>query len=411
MPIITFGMNHKTAPIAIREQMAFSADALPEALRELMSRPAVNEAVMLSTCNRTEIYAPDGSIDAIYDWLNTRFHDARLDRFAYVHQGKEAIQHIMRVASGLDSMVLGEHQILGQLKQAYTVAAETGSVGTRFKHLFPAVFAASKLVRHQTNIGAHPITLAYAITQLSKRIFSKLKDCQLLLVGAGEMIELVATHFKENGVKNIIIANRTIEKGEHIAHSVLGKSIRIGDIPVYLKEADIIVTATASQLPIIGKGLLETTLKQKKRRPLLIADLAVPRDVEPEVSALEDVYLYNIDDLETIINENLKNREEAAHHAEMLIELEAVHYMQQLRVLSASDMIHDYRDRLDAIREEALAKALQKLKNGQPPEAVLTHLSHQLVNKIMHKPTVALRDAARDEDIALLSSAKHFLDV
>ena len=411
MALITYGINHKTAALDLREQVAFVETRLPEALQSLRSQHAVNEAVLLSTCNRTEIYTDSAHIDAISDWLSTQCQVdiETLHQHRYLHHEAEAIRHMMRVASGLDSMVLGEPQILGQMKQAYALAFEAGLVGPRFQTLFPAIFNTSKQVRSQTQIGAHPISMAYAIVQLAKRIFSNLANSKVLLIGAGETIELAAHHLQHCGIQQLIIANRSAVNATRLAKLVNAESISLAEIPAHLKDVDLVITATASELPILGKGMVESALKLRKHRPIMMADLAVPRDIESEVGELEDVYLYNVDDLQGIIAENLSSRHDAAKHAELLINVQANHYLQQLRLLNSSELIRNYREHIAGMRDQELTKALKQLKD-QSPEVVLAALAHNLSNKIMHKPTLKLRDAAYEGNLELLNCLKDFLN-
>lgn len=413
MPLITYGINHKTAPLDIREQLAFTPSTTPDALQALLDHKASNEAVILSTCNRTEIYAHASTQQALEDWLRRYQNLGELDLspFSYTYTGVHAIQHVMRVASGLDSMVMGEPQILGQMKQAFTLAQDTGTVGQQFNRLFPAVFAATKQIRHETNIGASPVSLAYATVQLAKQIFADCSKCTVLLVGAGDITELVATHCHSLGLHKMIIANRTVEKARTLADPLHAHAIRIGDIPAYIQDVDIVITATASQLPIIGKGMIENAIKHKKRRPIFIADLAVPRDVEPQVAELEDIYLYNIDDLQNIIEQNYKNRERAAAQAETMIQIQADNYIRQLRVLDAADMIRAYRQQLETLRDDAVTKALNELAQGQNPRDVIDKLGNTLTNKMLHKPTIKLRKAAHDNQLDVLMLAKDLFDL
>lgn len=413
MPILTFGINHKTAPLVLREQMAFNPENMPNTLQQLLSKPAINEAVLISTCNRTEIYTAIDNPNILLDWFSQQndAHPDNIKPFCYSYQGMHAVKHLMRVATGLDSMVLGEPQILGQIKQAYKIACDAGTVGNHLQQLFPAVFYASKEIRHQTNIGKNPVSLAFATVQQAKKIFSSLKKCTVLFVGAGETIELAASHFKKQDVKRIIIAGRNLNKTMLVAEQFGAEAIQIGAIPNHLNDVDIIVSATASQLPIIGKGMIERTLKHQKRRPLFMADLAMPRDIEPETADLEDVYLYNLDDLNMIIEKNLKNRSEAAIQAETLVSLQAEHYMRQLRITDASDMIRQYREQLGEIRDQELAKALQQLNNGNNPYEVLSTFAHSFTNKCLHKPTVKLRQAASDHQMELVMLAKYLFDL
>jgi glutamyl-tRNA reductase len=328
-----------------------------------------------------------------------------------VHRDIEAIRHIMRVACGLDSMVLGEPQVLGQIKQAYLAAQEAGTVGNQLKRLFPAVFEVSKEIRTNTNIGAHPVSLAYAITLLTKKNFDCLADCRVLLIGAGETIELIATHLHGIGVKQIIVANRTIEKAQNLVETVRAHTIQIQDIPTYIKDCDIIISATASQLPIIGKGLIESTLAHKKNRPLLLVDLAVPRDIEPEVKTLEHVFLYNIDELHDIISQNLKNRGAAAQQAELMVELRANTFLRDMRLFHARHVITEYRHRLDKIRITEQKKALKQLQLGHDPEVVIEQFGHNLMNKIIHHPTIKLREAASEDQCEIFQRIKTFFEL
>jgi len=408
MPLLTYGINHKTAPISVREKWNFSTSQTTDALREIQTFTAVNEAVLLSTCNRTEIYTVQENFSAIEQWLRQRPAAADMDLapYCYHHHGFDAVQHLMRVASGLDSMVLGEPQIFGQIKQAYQLACDAGTVGERLRHIFPTTFAASKEIRNNTAISQHAVSLAYIIIQLAKRIFASLEQCRVLLVGTGEMMELVATHLKSQSIKQMTIASRSIEKANHLAAPFNGHSIRIGDIPLYMKDIDIVISATASQLPILGKGMMESALKSKKHRPVLMVDLAVPRDIEPEVAQLEDVYLYNIDDLQTLISQNMKNREAAAKQAETMVKIQAEHSLRQLRILDAGDIISDYREQINKLRDQEYKKALEQLQCGQNPEDILKNMVRNLSNKIMHTPTTQLRQAAYDNQTDILLLAK-----
>lgn len=413
MQLLAYGINHHTAPVAIREKCAFNATQLPSALTSLYTLPSIREAMILSTCNRTEIYTNAVDVTTIRHWLTQQksLSESELSQHSYAYHDMHAVRHIMRVASGLDSMVLGESQILGQLKQAYQTAKNTGTVGNHLKHLFPMVFETSKHIRTETKIGAHPISLAYAITQLSKNSDHLLSDQRVLLIGAGETIELIATHLHGLGVKKITIANRTLEKIQPMMDALQAQGIQLHDIPVHIKESDIVISATASQLPILGKGLIENTLKDRKNRRLLLIDLAVPRDIEPEVAELPQVQLYNLDDLQAYIAANLKNREDAAKQAETLIELQTSHFMQKMRVFHARHVIAEYRDRLDKIRLHEQEKALHQLTAGYDPRIVLEEFGRNVLNKIMHHPTIKLREAASEEKCEIFQRIKTFFEL
>lgn len=410
MYLLAYGINHKSASLAIREQLAFNPEQVPHILQELICRTAVNEAVALSTCNRTEIYTVGDYDPTVKEWLTKRPHGVDVS-CCYHYQDVDMVRHLMRVASGLDSMVLGESQILGQIKQAYALACDTGTVGSRLQHLFPAVFAASKQVRTQTAIGDNPVSIAYAVVQLAQRIFSNLADCKILLVGAGDTIELIATHLHAQGARQLTVANRTVERARKLSDQFQARAIQIRDVPLYLTETDIVISATASQLPILGKGTLESVLRQRKRRPIFMADLAVPRDIEAEVGELEDIYLYNLDDLQSVIKQNLKNREEAAEQAEAVIAMQAAHYMRQLRVINAGDMIQNFRQKVENVRDQELTKALADFERSNNPQAALASLAHSLTNKIMHQPTVKLRQAAYHEQLDLLLLMKDLFNL
>jgi glutamyl-tRNA reductase len=411
--MLAYGINHHNAPVNIREKCAFNKTQLTHALQTLTSYRGIHEAVILSTCNRTEIYTNKAQASDIQQWLAAQksLLSAELAPYCYAYQDGDAVKHIMRVASGLDSMILGEPQVLGQMKEAYCIAQEAGTVGIQLKQLFPAVFEASKQIRTETNIGASAVSMAYAITQLSKKIYKNLSNCRVLFIGAGETIELVATHFHGIGVKNLIVANRTLEKAQGLVDAFNVHAIRMQDIPAYLKECDIVVSATASQLPVIGKGMIESALRYKENQSLLLIDLAVPRDIEPEVSALDRVHLYNIDDLQTIVSKNIKRRSDAAKQAELMIELQASQFVRKMRVFNARHVIAEYRDRLDGIRQCEQAKALRQFALGHDPQIVLEQFGQNLINKIMHHPTVKLREAASEDQCEVFQQIKTFFEL
>lgn len=409
MSLYVYGINHHTAPIAIREKLAFDESRVPTLLHDLVSHDAVKEAVILSTCNRTEIYADVSDITILQTWLAQQTQ-GDMTKYCYTHHNDRAVQHIMRVASGLDSMIIGEPQVLGQIKQAYLTAQNAGTTNTLFNQLFPAVFSAAKKIRTETDISAHPVTLAYAILQLMKKNFPDYASHSVLLIGAGETIELIMLYLQDMGLKNIVLANRTLEKSHEMVRSTEAHCIRIQDIPAYLTKIDIVISATKSQLPILGKGLIEKILPQKKN-PLLLIDLAVPRDMEPEIAELKHAHLYNIDDLQTIISENVNNRQAAAKQAEIMIEVEAKQFYRKMRVFHARHVIAEYRDRLEKIRELEQDKALHQLTLGVDPKTVLAQFGRDLINKIMHHPTVKLREAASEEQCEMFQRIKTFFEI
>jgi glutamyl-tRNA reductase len=414
MPLFSCGINHQSAPIDVRERLAFDATQTRRALADLC-RLEADEAVVVSTCHRTEIYIAGQHRQALQSWLRQHSQAANtpLEPHVYWHEEEATVRHLLRVCSGLDSMVLGEPQIFGQMKSAYRLACDAGAAGPHFQQLFPAVFAASKTIRQETQIGAHPVSMAYAVVQLAKRIFKQPAHCCVLLIGVNELIELTLTHFLKQGVHRFIIANRTLARAQQLAQQSGGVGVSLSDIPDALAQADIVVSATASPLPIIGKGLMETTLKaQKRRRPILMVDLAVPRDIEPETSQLTDIYLYNIDDLQAIIDAHLKNRRAAAKQAEALVELQTEHYLRRQRIADFGDVITQFRERAEQQRDQALQKALMALDQGRDPQIVAHQLAHQLTNKILHQPTLKLRQLAGGQQAGLLSLAKQlFSDV
>lgn len=413
MPLLAYGINHQTAPIAVREKLAFSPETIPDTLKALTAEEGIEEAVIISTCNRTEIYANLSTYFPLQQWLQKEKEIKHIDLSAYDYafHDIDAVRHMMRVASGLDSMVLGEPQIFGQIKQAYQFAQEAGTIGVFLQQLFPAIFQTSKHIRTNTDICTHPVSLAYTITQLAKKLHGDLSGCHALLVGSGEMIELVARHLHQNDIKNLTFANRTIEKTQALADTLQGTTHPISHIPELLPTTDIVISATRSQLPIIGKGMLETATNSRKPNPLLLVDLAVPRDIEAESAALDSIHLYNIDDLQEMIASNLENRQQAAAHAESLIELKATEFLQALNIRNAQGIITDFRRRLESMRDTELEKALSQLANGVDPQIVLEQFARGYTKKILHQPTVKLRQAASEAQTETLQLAKHLFEL
>ncbi|MBL1261289.1 MAG: glutamyl-tRNA reductase [Thiotrichaceae bacterium] len=415
MALLAVGLNHKTAPVQIRERVAFAPEQLPDTLRSLASQANISEAAILSTCNRTEMLCCVDTADSavIIEWLreHREFSVNELDPYMYTHPEQSAVRHMLRVASGLDSLVLGEPQILGQLKDAYSTAKDAGTIGTQLSKLFEYTFSVAKQVRTDTAIGASPVSVAFSAVSLSKQIFSDLSEHTALLIGAGETIELAARHLKESGIKRLIIANRTLAKAEALVKEVEGYAITLGDIPAHLAEADIVISSTASQLPILGKGAVERAIKIRKHQPILMVDIAVPRDIEEEVGELDDVYLYTVDDLQEIIDEGLRSRQEAALQAEEIIDTQVTHFMGWLRSLDAVSTIRTYRSKIDVIREAELDKAKRMLAQGNDPEKVLTQLARGLTNKIVHTPSAQMKQAGFDGRADLLDAARELLDL
>ncbi|MET3075524.1 glutamyl-tRNA reductase [Pantoea leporis] len=404
MTLLALGINHKTAPVALRERVAFTPDTLELALNSLLSQPMVQSGVVLSTCNRTELYL---SVEQQADlqeklvrWL-CDYHDLREEdvrNSLYWHQDNAAVSHLMRVASGLDSLVLGEPQILGQVKKAFVDSSRDHALSSELERMFQKTFSVAKRVRTETEIGASAVSVAFAACSLARQIFESLSTVNVLLVGAGETIELVARHLREHSVKKLMIANRTRERAQLLADEIGAEVIGLGDIETRLADADIIISSTASPLPIIGKGMVERALKARRNQPMLLVDIAVPRDVEPEVGKLANAYLYSVDDLQAIIEQNMAQRKAAAVQAESIVVQESGEFMAWLRAQSAVETIREYRSQADQVRAELQERALAALQQGADAEKVLQELAHKLTNRLIHAPTKSLQQAARDGD-------------
>ena len=415
MAILTLGLNHNTAPVAIRERLAFPAERLRPALGELMRLPEVEEAAILSTCNRTEFYCgtANADLDKIVDWI-AREHRLKREEFhpyLYAHTDADTIRHIFRVACGLDSMILGEPQILGQMKTAYHAAAEVGTLGKTLSRLFHHTFTAAKKVRTDTSIGSSPVSVAFAAVRLAQRIFDDLKDQTAILIGAGETIELTARHLHEQGVGEIIIANRTFERAHALAAQFDGFAIALSELGQHLAKADIVVSSTASQLPILGKGSVESALKLRKHKPMFMVDLAVPRDIEPEVGQLDDVYLYTVDDLRHTVEEGMRSRQEAAKQAEEIIDTEVGHFLAWMRAQGATATLLDFRSQAEKIRDESLNNAMRALKNGKPAEDVLAQLANALTRKLIHIPSTQIKQAGAEDRHDLLDAMRELFQL
>jgi glutamyl-tRNA reductase len=408
MQLFALGMNHQTAPLAVREQVTFHAENLEPALRDLVAREAVNEAAIISTCNRTEIYCSTPDPARAIDWL-ARFHHIRaavLEPFLYTLPRERAVTHAFRVASGLDSMVIGEPQILGQMKDAIRSAEQAGTMGTVLHRLFQSTFSVAKEVRTQTDIGANSVSMAAAAVKLAERIYPSIREQSVLFIGAGEMIDLCSTHFAAKQPHVMTFANRSVERGELLATRFNGRAITLNDLAGQLPRHDIIVTCTASTLPIIGKGMIERAIKTRRHRPILMIDLAVPRDVEAEVADLEDVFLYTVDDLGKIVQEGLDSRHAAVEQAEAIIDTNVRSFMHWLEGRELVPTIRALRDQVERARRHELDRAVRMLAKGDDPGKVLEQLSHSLTNKFLHAPTHALNSATggeRDELVAALA--------
>ena len=416
MTLIAFGINHKTAPVDIREKVAFAPEKMEQALHQCINNGTVSEAAIVSTCNRTELYTnlnEENDFSSLLEWF-CQYHALNVEDvkpYIYLHNNHDAVQHILRVASGLDSLVLGEPQILGQIKDAYSTANQAGTLGRQLNRLFQHTFSVAKQVRTDTAIGANPVSVAFAAVSLSKRIFADLSKHTALLIGAGETTELVAQHLANQGVDKMIVANRTVERAQTLANKFDAEAIALSDMPDRLIEADIIIASTASQLPILGKGAVERALKQRKHRPMFMVDIAVPRDIEPEVAELDDVYLYTVDDLQEVIEEGRQSREEAAVQAEEIIVHQVEHFMGWLRSLQGIDTIVAFREQAEHKRDEQLAMAQKQLAAGKDPEQVMNDLARTLTNKLIHEPSAQLNQAAHTGRKELLKTARELFNL
>ncbi|MDC4167474.1 glutamyl-tRNA reductase [Photobacterium damselae] len=402
MTLLALGINHKTATVDLREKVAFSPEKLTRALQELELHPEVTSGVIVSTCNRTEVYCDisQSGPGVIIDWL-TNFHQITAEELMpslYFYEEQAAARHLMRVACGLDSLVLGEPQILGQVKQSYSDAKDNDAVQGTLEKLFQKTFTVAKRVRTETDIGGNAVSVAFAACTLARQIFESLHGVSVLLVGAGETIELVARHIVEQGCSSLIVANRTRERAEKFSTEFGAEVIGLEQIPEHLHRADIVISSTASPLPIIGKGMVENALKARRHQPMLLVDIAVPRDIEAEVGELNDAYLYSVDDLHSIVEKNREQRKVAAIQAEAIVSEESASFMSWLRSLEAVDSIRQYRHHAEEIKGELLTRSLQAIASGANPEKVLAELSNKLTNKLIHAPTKAMQQAAHNGD-------------
>lgn len=420
MNLIALGINHNSAAVEVRERVAFAPEQVGEALADACTAAAIEEVVILSTCNRTELYAiaPADSDLAeratqLIDWMANYHHLSadELRKSAYHYESEQALAHMAQVASGLDSMVLGEPQIFGQLKSAFAVAREAGTVGGELGRLFQRVFTIAKRVRTDTAIGENPVSVAYAAVDLAGHIFADLSKCHALLVGAGETIELVARHLIDAGVKEIVIANRTLGRARELAQKFGAEAVLLSEIPDQLPAADIVITSTASQLPILGKGAVEQAIRARKHRPVLMVDIAVPRDIEPQVGDLRDVYLYSVDDLREIVDQNLRSRQDEARKADVIIAEGVRECVEETRRLGAVDLVKEYRSAAEQVRQGELQRAMRSLARGEDPARVLNQLSRGLTNKLIHAPTTGLKELSAKGQEDHLASARKLLGI
>ena len=433
MSLILVGINHKTADISLREKVAFPPETLSDALREVISLTDISEVVILSTCNRTELYIEgiknerpndkldhsaqktliDKKVKDIVSWLASfhNFEPSELERSVYSFSDMDVVRHLMKVSCGLDSLVLGEPQILGQIKSAFAFAKDLKTVGPSLNRAFIAAFSIAKKVRTDTAIGENPVSVAYAATVLAERIFSDFQSLSILLIGAGRTIELVAAHFKEKNVSMITVANRTLDNALEIALKINGKGVLLSEIPDQLETADVVVSSTNSQLPLLGKGSVERALQKRKHEPMLLIDLAVPRDIEPQVGEIADAYLYSIDDISGAIEDSIKSRSEAAIQAEEIIDLGVEEYAKQVRSLDAVSTLKAFREKADQIREKELERAIKSLSNGEPVEQVLESLARTITNKFTHAPSVQLKTASSEGRTELIDLVNELFEL
>lgn len=413
MTILAVGINHTTATVDVRERVAFQPGQLESALQSMLQQGIASESVILSTCNRTELYfsSEQFNLEQVIDWLSL-YHQLpkdELHQYVYQHKDDQAVQHLMKVACGLDSLVLGEPQILGQVKEAYQAARNVGAVGSIFDRLFQNTFAAAKSVRTETQIGQNSVSVAYSAVNLAKHIFDSLNKAEVLIVGAGDTAELAARHLKDQGVEKLNVANRTQERAEELTAVVGGKAWSLDQLQHLLPSADIVISSTASPVPVIGKGWVETAIKLRKHKPMLFIDLAVPRDIEEEVGELNDVYLYTVDDLQKIVSQNKEQRIQAAQEAGVIIAQHVEAFEAWMRSLNAVTLLKDYRTNVERIAQQQKDKALSAIAAGKPTEEVIHELANKLAKTLAHKPTTAIQNAAKKNDLNALAAYQQLI--
>lgn len=408
MSLFVLGINHQTAPVSLRERVAFSADTVPAALDALRALPQVSEVALLSTCNRTELYAvADDDGQALADWLATHPDEVGdLHAYLYRHRDADAVRHLFRVATGLDSLVLGEPQILGQVKDAWATARHAGSLGNQLDRLFQHAFTTAKRARTDTRIGANPVSVASAAVRLAQESFARLEDSTVLLIGAGETIELAARHLVQARAKRLLVANRTLAHAQELATRHGGVALPLSELDKHLGEADVVISATASRDPILRKANVAAALATRRHRPMLLLDLAVPRDIAADVAELKDVFLYTVDDLERAIEDNRRSRREAATEAEAIVEMQVARFTETIAASTRTAPLKRLRAHGESAKADVLARAQQQLAAGQDPQEVLNFLAHTLTNRLLHAPTVALREAALTGNIELARAAE-----
>jgi glutamyl-tRNA reductase len=409
MPLFTIGISHHTAPIEIREKVAISRAEYATRISDLCALPNVEEAVILGTCNRTEIYCLSSSNgrEAVLDWLHSSngLPSGQLDEHIYLHEGEDVARHLVRVASGLDSLVLGETQILGQLKEAWQYAHEAGSLGKVLDRLFQHTFAAAKNIRTQSGISEHPVSVAYTAVVLARQIFGTLKSQTVVLVGAGEMVQLCGRYLYDHGISNLLILNRSLEKAEELAAQLDGTAMTLERLGEALPRADILISSTASPRPVITQKDVKAALRKRRHRPMFLVDIAVPRDIDPAVSKLNDAYLYTIDDLQKVVDENMEQRSVAAQAAAADVDEAVSSFMRWLFGIRANRTLKRIREQSHDFEQDLTERALRRLEAGQDPAGVLQQMANTLTNKILHLPSKRLREAAEEQDYEVLKAA------
>ncbi len=408
MSLVAIGINHKTASLDIREKLSVDKAESQRILKKLHNMPLINEVFILSTCNRTELYFEMNDlhyIDNISNWL-LRQKGLLAEDFSenmYSYSDSSVVRHALNVASGLDSMVIGESQILGQFKDAFNDASDAGTIGRNLNRLFQYAFSTAKEVRTDTNIGANSLSIANVAVSLTDQFYDNLSDKNALLIGAGETISIAAKNLRKKNIKNIFISNRTIENAQIIADEVSGKACSLKEMPEKLKDSDIIISAVSSNVPLIGKGAIETALKHRKHKPIYMVDLGVPRNIESEVKGLKDIFLYTLDNIQDLVKKNYKTRKEAAVDAQEIVNNRVQEYMNWRKSQSAFSIIKLYRDDCEDIRKACLNKSLNQLKLGKNPADVIDQLSINLTSKLTHKPTLALNKAGQTNNRKLIN--------
>ena len=411
MPLHLIGLNHHTAPLAVRERVAIAADAVSTALTTLRQSGAAEEAAILSTCNRTELYVTGPHADGVLEWW-MQFAGMSLEEarpYLYQHTEQDAVRQALRVAAGLDSMVLGEPQILGQMKDAARTAEQVGALGAHLHRLFQHAFAVAKEIRSTTGIGESVVSMAAASVRLAERIFDDISEQSVLFVGAGEMVELCATHFAACQPKRIVVANRTVERASELAHQIRGEAIRLSQVADMLPQFDIVLSCTASSLPIIGLGMVERAVKARRHRPMFMVDLAVPRDIEAEVADLDDVFLYTVDDLASVVQHGVASRQAAVADAEAIIASRLVEFLDWHARRAHVPVIQAFRDSAHQLREQELELARKRLLRGDAADQVLEQMATRLTNKFLHGPLAAMNKAEQQEREQLQAAMRHFM--